>query len=1055
MPSLLLPARPPGEAIRAAFLADETRIVQALLPTATLPSEAGARVEVVARGWVESVRAHHARSIGMESFLQQYDLGTQEGVLLMCVAEALLRIPDADTADRLIRDKLARGDWQRHLGQSASLLVNASTWGLMLTGRLTALDADGARDPAAWYERIVARAGEPVVRVALRQAMKLMAEQFVIGRTIAEAIARSRDAVPGTRHSFDMLGESALTAAGARDYHDAYAQAIAAIGAAREAHASLFAQPSISVKLSALHPRYEITQRARVLAELVPALAELCRSARERGIGLTVDAEEAERLELSLEIFSRVRDDRALAGWDGFGIAVQAYQKRALAAVDWVVELAREGGWRIPLRLVKGAYWDSEIKRAQVQGLAGYPVFTRKAHTDVSYLACAQRMLAAGTALYPMFATHNAHSASAIVESASAVGVAPGELEFQRLHGMGEALHAQIVASTGIASRVYAPVGSHQDLLPYLVRRLLENGANTSFVNHIADHDIPIDRIVADPVERTRAHHAAPNRMLSLPRDLFLPERVNSRGLSLADQLAMARFDAAFARLGSARWTTRPIVAGVARELSGIDAPVVFEPARRTRALGTVVEASKDDIERALSAAIRAQPAWDALGGEARAATLDRAANAIEEAIDELIVLLAREAGKTRPDAIGEVREAADFCRYYAALARRQFAAPLQLPSPTGESNELSLHGRGVFACISPWNFPLAIFVGQIAAALAAGNAVVAKPAEQTPLTAARAVACLLDAGIPAQMLALLPGTGEHVGAALVGDPRIAGVAFTGSTEVARAIAGSLAQRSAIAPLIAETGGMNALVVDSSALLEQVVLDAVTSGFNSAGQRCSALRVLFVQEDIAPRVLDLLKGAMDELVVGDAQDLATDVGPVIDAAARTALEAHVAAMSAAGRVRHRVALPVTCRDGWFVAPTLIELDGIHQLEREVFGPILHYVRYRADQLDAVIEAINDTGYGLTLGIHSRIDDTVRYISSRVRVGNVYVNRNIIGAVVGVQPFGGEGLSGTGPKAGGPHYLLRFAVERTLTINTAAAGGNATLLALGDSEDVPS
>jgi RHH-type proline utilization regulon transcriptional repressor/proline dehydrogenase/delta 1-pyrroline-5-carboxylate dehydrogenase len=1048
----MLPEQPDGAAIRATFLASEAACVQTMLPTAALPREAGYRVEARARGWVEAVRAHHARGIGMESFLQQYDLGTQEGVLLMCVAEALLRIPDADTADRLIRDKLSRGDWQRHLGQSASLLVNASTWGLMLTGRLTALDANSARDPAAWYERIVARAGEPVVRVALRQAMKIMAEQFVIGRTIGEAITRSRAATAGTRHSFDMLGESALTTAGARDYRDAYQHAIAAIGAAREPAATVFAQPSISVKLSALHPRYEIAQRVRVLAELVPALTELCRDARERGIGLTVDAEEAERLELSLEVCSRVRKDRALSGWDGFGLAVQAYQKRALPVVDWVVELARTGGWRVPLRLVKGAYWDSEIKRAQVQGLDGYPVFTRKAHTDVSYLACAQRMLAAGTALYPMFATHNAHSAAAIVEFAAAAGVARGELEFQRLHGMGEALHGEIVASTGIASRVYAPVGSHQELLPYLVRRLLENGANTSFVNHIANAEIPVDVIIADPIERTRGHNAAPNRRLPLPRDLFLPERVNSRGMSLADQISMARFDAAFAKRADVRWSARPIVAGAVPERARSGGSIVFEPAQRTRALGVVVEADAGDVERAISAAVSAQPAWDALGGEARAHRLDRAADAIEEAIEEFVVLLAREAGKTRSDAIGEVREAADFCRYYAALARRQFAAPLLLPSPTGEANELSLHGRGVFACISPWNFPLAIFVGQIAAALAAGNAAIAKPAEQTPLTAACAVECLLAAGIPAQTLALLPGSGERAGAALVGDRRVTGVAFTGSTEVARAIAASLAQRDAIAPLIAETGGMNALVVDSSALPEQVVQDAVTSGFNSAGQRCSALRVLFVQEDIAPRVIDLLKGAMDELVVGDAQDLATDVGPVIDAAARNALEAHIATMAAAGRVRHRVVLPPACNDGYFVAPTLIELDGIDQLEREVFGPVLHYVRYRADALDAVIEAINATGYGLTLGIHSRIDETVRNIVSRVRVGNVYVNRNIIGAVVGVQPFGGEGLSGTGPKAGGPHYLLRFAVERTLTINTAAAGGNATLLALGDSED---
>ncbi|MEP6943036.1 MAG: bifunctional proline dehydrogenase/L-glutamate gamma-semialdehyde dehydrogenase PutA [Betaproteobacteria bacterium] len=1043
----MLPERPEGGAVRAAFLADESDCVRALLPSAALSGEAVTRVEARARGWVEAVRAQQARNAGMESFLQQYDLGTQEGVLLMCVAEALLRIPDAETADRLIRDKLGRGDWQRHLGQSQSLLVNASTWGLMLTGRLTQLDTDGARDPAAWYERIVARAGVPVVRVALRQAMKLMAEQFVIGRTIEEAIANSRGAAEATRHSFDMLGESALTAAGARDYLSAYAHAIAAIGGARDPAADVFAQPSISVKLSALHPRYELAQQRRVLGELVPALAQLCRDAKRSGIGLTIDAEEADRLELSLEIFARLRRDRALAGWDGFGLAVQAYQKRALAVVDWLTALAREGGWRIPLRLVKGAYWDSEIKRAQVQGLEGYPVFTRKTHTDVSYLACARRMLAAGSALYPMFATHNAHSASVIAEYAIARKTARADLEFQRLHGMGEALHREITSTLSIASRVYAPVGSHQDLLPYLVRRLLENGANTSFVNHIADRAVPVEAIIADPVARTRSRGVVPNPMLPLPRALFLPDRENSRGLSLADQPAMAALDAAFESRRAAQWAAGPRVEGDAR--SGDAARDVFEPAHRARKLGVIVDAELADVERALSSAVRAQPAWDATGGEARANVLDRAATAIEGALDEFVVLLAREAGKTRADAIGEVREAADFCRYYAALARRQFAAPLQLPSPTGESNALSLHGRGVFACISPWNFPLAIFTGQIAAALAAGNAVAAKPAEQTPLVAARAIECLLAAGVPADILALLPGPGERVGAALVGDERVGGVAFTGSTEVARGIAMSLARRSAIVPLVAETGGINALIVDSSALPEQVVVDAVTSGFNSAGQRCSALRVLFVQDDIAPRVVELLKGAMDELVVGDAEHLATDIGPVIDETARHALEAHVAAMASAGRVRHRTALPASCDDGLFVAPTLIELDGIDQLEREVFGPVLHYVRYRAESLDEVIDAINATGYGLTLGIHSRIDETVRHIASRVRVGNVYVNRNMIGAVVGVQPFGGEGLSGTGPKAGGPHYLLRFAVERTLTINTAAAGGNAALLAHGE------
>ena len=811
---------------------------------------------------------------------------------------------------------------------------------------------------------------------------------------------------------------------------------------------SVFAQPSISVKLSALHPRYEMTQQRRALAELVPRLIELCALARKHDIGLTVDAEEADRLELSLEIFARARRDGSLAGWNGLGLAVQAYQKRALPVIDWLAALAREGNWRLPVRLVKGAYWDSEIKRAQILGLDGYPVFTRKAHTDVSYLACARRMLGAHRELYPMFATHNAHTASAIVEYTDEQSVPRAGFEFQRLHGMGDALYDEIAPAhrLGIACRVYAPVGRHKELLPYLVRRLLENGANTSFVNRIADVAIPLEDIVADPVERIRTRGATPNPMLPLPRDLFAPERVNSRGLSLADQPAMAALDQGFAARADTLWRAAPIIDG--QRVAGAALRVV-EPSDTSRVLGDLVVASPRDIDLAIDHGTRAQPAWDAVGGEARAAILDHAAEQIEMAMEEWVVLLAREAGKTRLDAIGEVREAADFCRYYAALARRQFAQPLVMPSPTGESNVLSLHGRGVFACISPWNFPLAIFVGQIAAALAAGNAVVAKPAEQTPLIAARAIESMLAAGVPPDALALLPGAGEAVGAALVGDVRIAGVAFTGSTDVARTIARVLAERSAQIPFIAETGGLNALVVDSSALAEQVVVDAVTSAFNSAGQRCSALRVLFLQEDIAPRVLELLQGAMDELVVGDPGELATDVGPVIDAEARDAIEAHLATMAAAGRVRHRVMLPDACRAGTFVAPALVELDRIDQLEREVFGPVLHVVRYRAETLHGVIDAINATGYGLTLGIHSRIDDTVQRIASRVRVGNVYVNRNIIGASVGVQPFGGEGLSGTGPKAGGPHYLLRFAVERTLTINTAAAGGNATLLAQDD------
>ncbi|MFO1205664.1 MAG: bifunctional proline dehydrogenase/L-glutamate gamma-semialdehyde dehydrogenase PutA [Burkholderiales bacterium] len=1041
----MFPEFPPSDALRASFLADETQTITQLLPLAALSEQASARVSARARAWVEAVRTRHARDVGIESFLQEYDLSTQEGVLLMCIAEALLRIPDTATVDRLLRDKLSRGDWRKHLEPGGSLLVNASTWGLMLSGKLTRLDSDAARDPVAWYERMVARTGEAVVRLAVRQAMRLMAEQFVMGRNIAEAIERGRTAAHRrTRYSYDMLGESALTAGDAQRYLAAYGEAIAAIAATRSPDSDVFAQPSLSVKLSALHPRYELPQGRRVLAELVPALLELARVAAGSGIGLTLDAEEAERLELSLEIFARLRRDRALDGWDGLGLAVQAYQKRGLAVVDWLCTLANETRHRLPVRLVKGAYWDTEIKRAQVQGLAGYPVFTRKAHTDVAYLACARRMVAAHDRLYPMFATHNAHTASAIIEYAAEHSLSDDRFEFQRLYGMGESLYDAIGTTnrSGIACRVYAPVGSHQDLLPYLVRRLLENGANTSFVNRIAHPDVPIENIIADPVARVRAHGALPNAALPLPRDLFCPERTNSSGASVADQIDAARLDAAFVAYAETRWDAAPLIGG--KRMVGPERPVAAAADSR-HIVGRVVEATVEHVEAALSRALAAQPRWDAVTGAQRAEILDCAADLIEHNRDELVVLLAHEAGKTRPAAIGEVREAADFCRYYAAKAREHFANARTLPSPTGESNRLTLCGRGVFVCISPWNFPLAIFTGQIAAALAAGNAVIAKPAEQTPLVACRAIELLLMAGVSPDALAFLPGSGSIIGAALVRDHRCAGVAFTGSTQVARSINALLAQREVIVPLIAETGGQNAMIADSSALPEQVASDALTSAFDSAGQRCSALRVIFVQEEIASRVLDLLTGAMDELAVGDPACLSTDIGPVIDVEAHGTLEAHVAAMASLDRVRHRVALPDACRYGTFVAPTLIEIQQMEDLRHEVFGPILHLIRYRADALDAVVDSINATGFGLTLGIHSRIDQTVSRIVERARVGNIYVNRNMIGAVVGVQPFGGEGLSGTGPKAGGPHYLPRFAVERTLTVNTAAVGGNAALL----------
>ncbi|HSU44710.1 MAG TPA: bifunctional proline dehydrogenase/L-glutamate gamma-semialdehyde dehydrogenase PutA [Casimicrobiaceae bacterium] len=1070
----MIPASPAGEAVRDAFLADEHSTLVALASQIAQDDGAERAVTRKARAWVESVRVDRQSHGGIESFLQQYDLSTPEGVLLMCIAEALLRIPDAATADALIRDKLARGDWERHLGASDSLLVNASTWGLMLTGRITRIDRADARDPRAWYERFVARAGEPVVRVAVRQAMKVMAEQFVLGRTIEEAVANS-DAQ--WRHSYDMLGEAAVTAADAARYFDSYRHAIATIGTnerrttANEA-ASADASPSISVKLSALHPRYEYPQRGRVLAELVPVVISLAHAARDARIGMTIDAEEAERLELSLEVFARVRRDPALADWHGLGLAVQAYQKRARAVVGFVVGLARDSGTRIPVRLVKGAYWDTEIKRAQVQGLAGYPVFTRKPHTDICYLACAKALLDAGDAVYPMFATHNAHTIAWVSEQAARQRVRA--YEFQRLFGMGEALYRHVLArdrgqsrndsrtpidygsdpDPAVACRIYAPVGGHRDLLPYLVRRLLENGANTSFVNRIGDPRIAIDDVIADPLARARHRDFAPAPNIPLPVDLFAPERRNSESVSLADQQAMRALDEAVAQSPSEHWTAAPTLGEATPAAREAFAPAeakpaareAFAPADRKTCIGAVTDADETDVDRTLALLVGAQPAWDARGALERAAILDRAAAGIEAQRGLWVAMLAREAGKTRSAAIAEVREAADFCRYYAAQARARFASPTALPSPTGESNTLALHGRGVFACISPWNFPLAIFTGQIAAALAAGNAAVAKPAEQTPLIAAQAVRTLHESGVPPDVLALLPGPGETIGARLVADRRVAGVAFTGSTSAGSAIAQSLAARAPIVPLIAETGGQNAMIVDSSSLAEQVVADIVQSAFDSAGQRCSALRLLCLQEDIAPRVLELLEGAMDELVIGDPGELATDVGPVIDEAARDALETHIAAMDSLGLVRHRVALPETCGNGTFVAPTLIALDRMDRLTQEVFGPVVHVATWRASELDSLVDAINGFGYGLTLGIHSRVDATIERIVSRVRVGNVYVNRNMIGAVVGMQPFGGEGLSGTGPKAGGPNYLPRFAVERTLSVNTAAAGGNAALLA---------
>ncbi|MGH8496637.1 MAG: bifunctional proline dehydrogenase/L-glutamate gamma-semialdehyde dehydrogenase PutA [Gammaproteobacteria bacterium] len=1033
-----------GKEINRWYLADETECVRALADIARNPEPRRESIRDTAITLVKAVRRNRTRKGGLDEFLHKYDLSSQEGVVLMCLAEALLRIPDADTADRLIADKLSTANWQEHVGTSESLFVNASTWGLMLTGRLIRPEADMLANPASFLSRLASRVGEPMVRGALRQAMRIMARQFVMGRTIRDALERSRSGDNRDyRYSFDMLGEAALTAEDAERYFDDYADAIEALADYVHGMPATEHAPSISVKLSAIFPRYEFAQWPRVLEKVTPRLLDLAIRAKAASVALTVDAEETDRLELSLAIFEAVYRSDSLENWQGLGLAVQAYQKRALHVLRWLTELAGEVGRRIPVRLVKGAYWDTEIKRAQEQGLRGYPVFTRKVNTDVSYLACAREMLAAGHFLFPQFATHNAHTVASILHFAES----RRDFEFQRLHGMGEELYDEVVGEDKMNAvcRVYAPVGRHEDLLPYLVRRLLENGANTSFVNRIVDEEAPIEDIVADPVSTVEALEKVPHPRIPLPANLYGERRLNSRGINLADRNELEPLARAMQAALEREWMAVPVILG--EELHGATTPSI-DPTDIQKAVGLVVPATEQQVDRALQAASHAHPAWDRTPTGERADILDRAAELFEQHGAELMALAVREGGKTIPDAVSELREAVDFLRYYAAQAREQFGRPLRLPGPTGESNTLSLHGRGVFLCVSPWNFPLAIFTGQLAAALAAGNSVLAKPAEQTSLIAAHAVRLLHEAGVPGDVLNFLPGRGSVIGPRATADNRIAGVAFTGSTDTAWRINRSLAARDAqIASLIAETGGQNAMIVDSSALPEQVVLDVVASAFRSAGQRCSALRVLFVQRDIAPRVLELLAGYMDELVVGDPAYLSTDIGPVIDMKAREELEKHAEAITASGKLIHRCKLDGAPERGSFFAPMAVEIEALDWLEGEVFGPVLHVIRYRARELDQVIASINATGFGLTLGVQSRIDGSARDIARMASVGNVYVNRNMIGAVVGVQPFGGCGLSGTGPKAGGPHYLHRFATERTLTINTAAVGGNATLLSL--------
>ncbi|MEA3390081.1 trifunctional transcriptional regulator/proline dehydrogenase/L-glutamate gamma-semialdehyde dehydrogenase [Sphingobium sp. CCH11-B1] len=995
---------PLRETITAAYRREEAEAMAPLIDAATLPEDVRAAIAATATALVTALRVNHKGS-GVEGLVQEYALSSQEGVALMCLAEALLRIPDNDTRDALIRDKIADGDWGSHLGGDKSLFVNAATWGLVVTGKLVGSVDD--RGLGAALTRLVARAGEPVIRRGVDLAMRMMGEQFVTGETIKEALKRAREMeARGFSYSYDMLGEAATTAADAARYYADYENAIHAIGKA-SAGRGIHAGPGISIKLSALHPRYARAQADRVMGELLPAVKRLAVLSKGYDIGFNIDAEEADRLELSLDLLESLALDPDLAGWNGLGFVVQGYGKRCPFVIDWIVDLARRAGRRIMVRLVKGAYWDAEIKRAQVDGLEGFPVYTRKLHTDIAYVACAQKLLAARDAVFPQFATHNAQTLATIYHLAGP-DFALGDYEFQCLHGMGEPLYEQVVGAGRLnrPCRIYAPVGTHETLLAYLVRRLLENGANSSFVNRIADPAVSIADLVADPVDIVRAmpHPGAQHDQIALPANLY-PDRRNSAGLDLSNEATLASLGEALRHSAAIGWAAAP-------EGGEGNTRPVLNPADHRDVVGHVTEASP---EQARAAAIRATASsWRTTPVAERAAMLDRAADAMQARMPVLLGLIVREAGKSLPNAIAEVREAIDFLRYYAAQARTTFGPQQQALGPV--------------TCISPWNFPLAIFTGQVAAALVAGNPVLAKPAEETPLIAAEAVRLLHEAGVPADALQLLPGEGP-IGAALVAAPETAAVMFTGSTEVARSIQKQLAKRLSPAgkpiPLIAETGGQNAMIVDSSALAEQVVADVIASAFDSAGQRCSALRILCLQEDVADRTLAMLKGALAELRIGRTDALNIDIGPVITAEARDGIGRHVETMKALGRRVEQSPLPPETAHGTFVPPTIIEIESIADLSREIFGPVLHVLRFRRDRLDALVEEINGTGYGLTFGLHTRLDETVARVTERVKVGNIYVNRNVIGAIVGVQPFGGCGLSGTGPKAGGPLYLGRL------------------------------
>lgn len=1031
-----------GGAVYASFEslkhADEETVLRGLISETGLTADDRAAISRRAMRIVSEARANKGERGTLDTFLQEFALSNAEGIALMCLAEALLRVPDAATRDQLIAEKIKSGNWREHSGKSDSALVNWSTWGLMLTGRVIEMDPGVARNPGDFIKHLVTRSGEPVIRGAMMQAMRIMGDEFVLGRTIEEAMKRAAKNPEGLLHSFDMLGEGARTNADAERYLVSYRAAIEEIGT-RAQGKGVYDGPGISVKLSALHPRYRFDQRETMMPLLYERILGLATLAAHHNIGLTIDTEEADRLAITLDLLKALAEAPELTGWNGLGLALQAYQKRASGVVGWLIDLAKRTDRRLMVRLVKGAYWDTEIKHAQAEGFEDYPVFTTKSATDVSYLACARKLLDAPNEIYCQFATHNAHSLASILQITDETT----EFEFQRLHGMGDLLYktARRIADHPIRCRIYAPVGSHEDLLPYLVRRLLENGANSSFVHSFLDDNVPVEVTVKDPLAAFEGTVYWRHPGIPLPRDLFGSVRVNSAGLDLTDGATVIELQKSVDAVKTEDLAAAPIIGG--KELSG-DRISVDNPALKDSVAGKVVQATEGDCCKAIELAAVAQPEWDRRGADARAAILERCADLLEEHQWRFIGILAREAGKTLDDGVAEVREAVDFCRYYAAEARAKFSAPQVMPGPTGETNELFLGGRGTFVCISPWNFPLAIFTGQVVAALAAGNAVVAKPAQQTPLVAFEAVKLFHAAGVPCDVLHLTPGGGD-VGAVLTADPRIEGVAFTGSTATAQIINRALAAKDgAISVLIAETGGLNAMFVDSTALIEQVSDDVIRSAFGSAGQRCSALRILFVQEDIADKMIETLKGAMDELVIGDPSNLATDVGPIIDEPARAGLEAHMKRMTEAAKVLKQLEAPV---EGCFFGPALVEIDSLDLMQREVFGPVLHVMRFTADDVKSVLRALRQKHFGLTLGVHSRLRSFADLVMTEMPAGNTYINRDIIGAVVGVQPFGGRGLSGTGPKAGGPHYLARFASERVRTDNITAQGGNAALFCL--------